>query len=358
MGQQIAPAHELFSGAVVSGGSGDLDLSFDETRALEAADIDAAIEPPSGNTGTFEEVFSGDGDTGTVEQLADMSGIDFEFDETLASSNESNDATEEAPIDFGEDDASIDFSLDGLDDELETSAGGDTVEQPVDLDDLDTDIENTAEREGIDLSSMSVLDESTEAMTATTGDATAEIGADLLDATGVTSVLPDDFKVDLPSEPADVSGDAETLLADTSGLVLDDLDLDAGESADSTNIMPLANNDGGVDLDVADLTSELRVDDISEATQELPVGNGDATLFSDEVFAGDADSDADTGLNLALDDTAETNVAEVGTKLDLARAYVDMGDPEGARSILKEVLNEGDDSQQAEAQKLLEALGA
>ncbi|MEO1582584.1 MAG: FimV/HubP family polar landmark protein, partial [Pseudomonadota bacterium] len=264
----------------------------------------------------------------------------------------------EAPIDFGEDDASIDFSLDGLDDELETSSGGDTVEQPVDLDDLDTDIENTAEREGIDLSSMSVLDESTEAMTATTGDATAEIGADLLDATGVTSVLPDDFKVDLPSEPADVSGDAETLLADTSGLVLDDLDLDAGESADSTNIMPLANNDGGVDLDVADLTSELRVDDISEATQELPVGNGDATLFSDEVFAGDADSDADTGLNLALDDTAETNVAEVGTKLDLARAYVDMGDPEGARSILKEVLNEGDDSQQAEAQKLLEALGA
>ena len=358
MGQQIAPAHELFSGAVVSGGSGDLDLSFDETRALEAADIDAAIEPPSGNTGTFEEVFSGDGDTGTVEQLADMSGIDFEFDETLASSNESNDETEEAPIDFGEDDAAIDFSLDGLDDEVETSSGGDTVEQPVDLDDLDADIENTAEREGIDLSSMSVLDESTEAMTETTGDATAEIGADLLDATGVTSVLPDDFKVDLPSEPAEVSDDAETLLADTSGLVLDDLNLDTGDSADSTNIMPLANNDGEVDLDVADLTSELRVDDISAATQELPVGNGDATLFSDEVFAGDADSDADTGLNLALDDTGETNVAEVGTKLDLARAYVDMGDPEGARSILKEVLNEGDESQQAEAQKLLEALGA
>ncbi|MEM6820110.1 MAG: FimV/HubP family polar landmark protein [Pseudomonadota bacterium] len=358
MGQQIAPAHEMFSGAVVSGGSGDLDLSFDETRALEAADIDAAIEPASGNTGTFEEVFSGDGDTGTVEQLADMSGIDFEFDETLASSNESSDETEEAPIDFGDDDAAIDFSLDGLDDELETSSGGDTVEQPVDLDDLDADIENTAEREGIDLSAMSVLDESTEAMTETTGDATAEIGADLLDATGVTSVLPDDFKVDLPSEPEAVSDDAETLLADTSGLVLDDLDLDAGDAADSTNIMPLANNDGEVDLDVADLTSELRVDDISAATQELPAGNGDATLFSDEVFAGDADSDADTGLNLALDDTGETNVAEVGTKLDLARAYVDMGDPEGARSILKEVMNEGDESQQAEAQKLLEALGA
>ena len=36
-------------------------------------------------------------------------------------------------------------------------------------------------------------------------------------------------------------------------------------------------------------------------------------------------------------------MTEVGTKLDLARAYVDMGDPAGARSILEEVLDEGDD---------------
>ena len=33
-------------------------------------------------------------------------------------------------------------------------------------------------------------------------------------------------------------------------------------------------------------------------------------------------------------------MSEVGTKLDLARAYIDMGDPEGARSILDEVLKE------------------
>ena len=30
-------------------------------------------------------------------------------------------------------------------------------------------------------------------------------------------------------------------------------------------------------------------------------------------------------------------MSEVGTKLDLARAYMDMGDPEGARNILEEV---------------------
>jgi len=40
-------------------------------------------------------------------------------------------------------------------------------------------------------------------------------------------------------------------------------------------------------------------------------------------------------------------------KLDLARAYIDMGDPEGARSILAEVLEEGSAQQKAEAQELL-----
>jgi pilus assembly protein FimV len=46
----------------------------------------------------------------------------------------------------------------------------------------------------------------------------------------------------------------------------------------------------------------------------------------------------------------------VGTKLDLARAYIDMGDPEGARSILDEVLHEGNASQKQEAQRLLTSL--
>jgi pilus assembly protein FimV len=43
----------------------------------------------------------------------------------------------------------------------------------------------------------------------------------------------------------------------------------------------------------------------------------------------------------------------IGTKLDLAKAYLDMGDPEGAKSMLDEVLAEGNDSQRDEARKLL-----
>ncbi|MFM2287203.1 MAG: hypothetical protein RL684_346 [Pseudomonadota bacterium] len=51
-------------------------------------------------------------------------------------------------------------------------------------------------------------------------------------------------------------------------------------------------------------------------------------------------------------------MSEVGTKLDLARAYMDMGDPEGARSILEEVLDEGDPNQRREAQSLIDVLTA
>ena len=41
---------------------------------------------------------------------------------------------------------------------------------------------------------------------------------------------------------------------------------------------------------------------------------------------------------------------DAATKLDLAKAYQEMGDDEGAREILQEVLHEGDDQQKAEAQ--------
>lgn len=47
---------------------------------------------------------------------------------------------------------------------------------------------------------------------------------------------------------------------------------------------------------------------------------------------------------------------EVATKLDLARAYTDMGDSQGARDILDEVVKDGDDSQRQEAEDMLSRL--
>jgi pilus assembly protein FimV len=58
-----------------------------------------------------------------------------------------------------------------------------------------------------------------------------------------------------------------------------------------------------------------------------------------------AESAADTG--------GGSSMNEIGTKLDLARAYIDMGDPDGAKSILEEVIGEGSAQQKQEAQELL-----
>jgi pilus assembly protein FimV len=46
-------------------------------------------------------------------------------------------------------------------------------------------------------------------------------------------------------------------------------------------------------------------------------------------------------------------VDPLDAKLDLARAYIDMGDEEGARPVLEEVVANGDLRQQAEARELL-----
>lgn len=48
---------------------------------------------------------------------------------------------------------------------------------------------------------------------------------------------------------------------------------------------------------------------------------------------------------------------EVATKLDLAKAYEEMGDKDGARELLNEVLKEGDAAQQEEAKRMLAKLG-
>lgn len=48
---------------------------------------------------------------------------------------------------------------------------------------------------------------------------------------------------------------------------------------------------------------------------------------------------------------------EIATKLDLARAYLEMEDGESAKGILEEVVTEGNDEQRGEAEELLRRLG-
>lgn len=64
-----------------------------------------------------------------------------------------------------------------------------------------------------------------------------------------------------------------------------------------------------------------------------------------------------SGLDLDLGSLGgEDEFDEVATKLDLARAYLEMGDKEGAREILQEVINEGSDQQKSDARGIMDSL--
>ncbi|WP_420795008.1 FimV/HubP family polar landmark protein [Methylophaga frappieri] len=82
----------------------------------------------------------------------------------------------------------------------------------------------------------------------------------------------------------------------------------------------------------------------------LPVGK---TQEEDDISELDL-SDLEQDLDFDLSGFDEIDEAE--TKLDLAAAYIDMDDAEGAKGILQEVLSEGSDEQKHRAQALLDTI--
>lgn len=118
-----------------------------------------------------------------------------------------------------------------------------------------------------------------------------------------------------------------------------------------------------------DLSAEIDLPDLESDGLDLP------ELASDEVELPDLasvdledtqlESEGDTDLELSLDsfdfDSDDDLDLEVGgdesnTQLELAQAYVDMGDESGAKDILAEVLNNGSDEQKQQANELLAKL--
>jgi pilus assembly protein FimV len=217
-----------------------------------------------------------------------------------------------------------------------------------------------------------------------------DVGFDesLLEATGRTQILPEDFAVETAAGVDDVISDQEeTLLAsmdeedesevlgDQDATMLapmtdDDGDFDFAKTEalpkdiftgnmhlDETGELPaVASTD--VDLDLDDLTAALKVSEMGD-TVDMP--RDDATVEHVRPSIETDDTSEVPTMSLSPDDMSDDllearTMTEVGTKLDLARAYVDMGDPGGARSILEEVLDEGDESQRQQAQQLLDSL--
>ena len=134
-------------------------------------------------------------------------------------------------------------------------------------------------------------------------------------------------KTDAPAATSETSLDEDTLALD--------FDFNLDQTSDE-------NMSGGSAMDADTLMPELDLSSI-----DLNLDN--ATTQADDF----ADTSLDDATTLAGDNSIWE---ESSTKLDLARAYLEMGDKEGAREILQEVVGEGGPEQQSEANKLLESL--
>ena len=92
-----------------------------------------------------------------------------------------------------------------------------------------------------------------------------------------------------------------------------------------------------------------------------PLGLGQAQFRGTQPLEEplDVGADSEVALDLPPEPAAEGGARwqEVATKLDLAKAYEEMGDVEGARELLQEVLAEGDAAQQEQARTLVARIG-
>jgi pilus assembly protein FimV len=107
---------------------------------------------------------------------------------------------------------------------------------------------------------------------------------------------------------------------------------------------PAAEPSGGLDFDLK--LDDLPVTESKPAEQSAPVDLGSISL---DLGTGDAAA--------APSGSTDPKWQEVATKLDLAKAYEEMGDKDGARELLNEVMKDGDAAQKGQAEQLLAKLG-
>ncbi len=96
-----------------------------------------------------------------------------------------------------------------------------------------------------------------------------------------------------------------------------------------------------------DFPSDFSAPVAAKIEKPVDIGLGEISLNLDMTPAGGASSSAET---------KGEHWQEVATKLDLAKAYQEMGDASGAKEILDEVLRDGDEQQRASAQAMLQQL--
>ncbi len=358
MGKELAPNNPLFTGDVVAPVASEQVVAEDPGVNLSDSQVmDIGLE-----TGVFQS-------EDLAPEKEQTSELDFNLDLDEVAEPEREETAEAGESDFVLDesataeDSGLDFNLD-LDSGVADEATTDSPEPPT------TEMEMPEETDtGLDFN----LDtgEETSAQTTDVGELDFELdtddetatdlrvdddasGLDLsLDESGDdTGRVPDlEFSLDVDeasSETVEVAASDET--DQTMVINLDDSEASMGEAGDSAVDLTLDNIDSSA--------QDIAADELNDETLAIDLGDS----LSYESMGGE---DEDTAVDLSLDvedasDAGDLDLAaggdEVGTKLDLARAYIDMGDPEGARSILDEVLDEGNDEQKQDAQKLIQQI--
>jgi pilus assembly protein FimV len=160
---------------------------------------------------------------------------------------------------------------------------------------------------------------------------------------------------DVMPELADLAGvleeDVQTTVSAEADPLLDidlgDLDFGASETDTAAETAELDDVLGGLDLDFSDSVADASTEatELDDDLVGLDLGLDDGFMGSPTEAEQDELGDLDLG-----------DINAVDTKLDLARAYVDMGELDSARSILNEVMTEGDEQQKSQAQELLDTL--
>jgi pilus assembly protein FimV len=228
-------------------------------------------------------------------------------------------------------DSAFDLSLDDLDNITPVEpAPVVEPEAPVELDEFPADD---------DLSFESVLQQQTDIKENLDDLSDFDLDLDLgAEPAPAVDLADDDFLLDLDEGVKDLPPVEPPVVAD---VPQDDLELPADfdlSLADEMDSNPAAEPDAfAAELD--DVNAEL--DRLSQTIAEPTFTEADAAIGAD---LGEDDFDFLAGTD------------EAATKLDLAQAYIDMGDSDGARDILNEVASEGSEAQKKEAQEMLSHL--
>jgi pilus assembly protein FimV len=346
----VNAAKELLSS--VEGGSSWLDDqdNVDASSTLDDLDeIDLSLDDDNS-----ELVYTDTSPESNVDQIVEQD-LDLDLDLDAPSDIENSIADDNLDLDLNLNDLSDDS--DTLNDSITELDLSDDLDLNSDLDlDIDLDLANEVDTSSPETAAVEeVLD--------TLDDAVDDLSLDLdaLDDESSDNLM-------LDSELNEQTFDTDDLDLSNS-LELDDGELDAGLSSESEDILDLGDVDLGLDASEALDDVELDIDESLSLGDEIDLsGSSDAEL--DSVADTDSDLDApsenhdanasiepDQGSSVIEDDLSFiTDEDEISTKLDLARAYVEMGDADGAKDILTEVIEEGSDAQVTEAKSMLDEL--